>query len=87
MKIELANVNKVSISKLNVGETFLAIRKSEKTEMAVYMKVDKNSGVFIKTAYPAAYSDFAVNLESGQVRKFSHSDLVTPISMKVVSDD
>ena len=83
MKIELANVNKVSISKLNVGETFLAIRKSEKTEMAVYMKVDKNSGVFIKPAY----SDFAVNLESGQVRKFSHSDLVTPISMKVVSDD
>lgn len=55
--------------------------------MAVYMKVDKNSGVFIKTAYPAAYSDFAVNLETGQVRKFSHFDLVTPISMKVVSDD
>lgn len=51
------------------------------------MKVDKNSGVFIKTAYPATYSDFAVNLETGQVRKFSHFDLVTPISMKVVSDD
>ena len=86
MKIELANVNKVSISKLNVGETFLAIRKSEKDEMAVYMKVDKNSGVFITTAHPE-YSDFAVNLESGQIRKFSHSVLVTPISLKVVSDD
>ena len=87
MKIELANVNKVAISELNVGETFLAIRKSEKTEMAVYMKVDKNSGVFIKTAYPAVCSDFAVNLESGQVRKFNQSDLVTPISIKVVSDN
>ena len=83
MKIELANTNKVAISKLRIGETFLAIRKSENNEMAVYMKVDKNSGVFIKTGY----IDFAVNLESGQVRKFCSSDLVTPISMKVVSDD
>ena len=47
------------------------------------MKVDKNSGVFSKIPY----TDYAVNLESGQVRKFSSSDLVTPISMKVVSDN
>lgn len=30
MKIELANVNKVAINELKVGETFLTIRKSEK---------------------------------------------------------
>ena len=83
MKIKLANIDKVAISKLKVGETFLAIRKSENDEMAVYMKVDKNSGVFSKIAY----TDYAVNLESGQVRKFPSSDLVTPISMKVVSDN
>ena len=82
MKIELANVNKVSISKLNVGETFITIRKNEKTEIGVYMKVDRNSGVFVKTQN----LNFAVNLESGQVRKFNQSDLVTPISIKVVSD-
>ena len=83
MKIELANINKVAISELKVGETFTSIRKNEKTEMAVYMKVDKNSGVFSKIAY----TDYAVNLESGQVRKFNQFDLVTPISMKVVSDN
>ena len=48
MKIELANINKVAISELKVGETFTSIRKSENNEMAVYMKVDKNSGVFQK---------------------------------------
>ena len=83
MKIELANTNKVAISELKVGETFISIRKSENNEMAVYMKVDKNSGVFSKIAY----TDYAVNLESGQVRKFPSSDLVTPISMKVVSNN
>lgn len=83
MKIELANVNTVAISQLKVGETFITIRKSEKTEMAVYMKIDRNSGVFVKTQN----LNFAVNLESGQVRKFPSSDLVTPISMKVVSND
>ena len=83
MKIELAGNNGTAISQLKVGDTFLAIRKNEKTEMAVYMKIDKNSGVFIK----AAYTNFAVNLESGQVRKFSSSDLVMPVSTKVVSDN
>ena len=83
MKIELANVNKVAISELKVGETFTSIRKNEKTEIGVYMKVDRNSGVFVKTQN----LNFAVNLESGQVRKFYSSDLVTPISIKVVADN
>ena len=82
MKIELANINKVAISELKTGETFITIRKNEKTEIGVYMKVDRNSGVFVKTQN----LNFAVNLESGQVRKFNQSDLVTPISIKVVSD-
>lgn len=83
MKIELAGNKGTAISQLKVGDTFLAIRKSEKTEMAVYMKIDRNSGVFVKTQN----LNFAVNLESGQVRKFYSSELVIPISMKVVSDN
>ena len=83
MKIELANTKKVTITELKVGETFISIKKNEKTEIGIYMKVDRNSGVFVKTQD----LNFAVNLESGQVRKFYQSDLVTPISIKVVSDN
>ena len=71
--------NEVYIYKLIVGGTFIARRKSA-DEMAIYMVIDKNSGVFLDS-----YKNkiMAVNLATGQVRPFDAGTKVKPIAAEV----
>lgn len=79
MKVNYNFVEGKSIKSLIVGETFFARRSSDKYSEALYMKVDANSGI-IATVPNSCY---AVNLESGQVRRFHSQDLVNPIDTEV----
>lgn len=60
------------ITRVMIGKTFLAKRKS-KDEKALYMKVDKSSGL----TYSCTGYTLAVNLTTGQLRKFSNETVVT----------
>ena len=79
MKVNYNFVEGKPINSLIVGETFFARRSSDKYSEALYMKVDANSGIIAKVPN----SCYAVNLESGQVRKFHNQDLVNPIDTEV----
>lgn len=68
----------VVISKVSVGETFFAEKKSI-SEEGLYMKVDKSSDL---TCVGTGYY-LAVNLQSGQLRKFTANALVTPVITEV----
>lgn len=72
-------VTGVKVSKLSTGETFITDRKSTK-EKGLYMVVDKSSGL------ASIGRDFvlAVNLASGQLRKFTNEFFVEPISAEVI---
>lgn len=72
-------VNVVSISDIKVGETFLTERKSRKDEMAVYMKIDSNSGILKREGF----SHHAVNLTTGQIRHFCSEHFVEKINAEV----
>ena len=71
----------ISISNLSVGQTFTTLRKGRnaKGKIGYYMKVDKFSGICIGLSY---YEDLAVNLETGQLRKFDKDDKVTAVSVE-----
>lgn len=72
MRINFENVTTgTPIATLPVGETFFAQRKSTK-ERGLYMKVDGFSGL-VKHKYNMNY---AVNLESGQLREFDRTIIV-----------
>lgn len=68
----------IKVAKMKTGETFLADRKSTK-EKGLYMVVDKNSGL----AFAECSSILAVNLASGQLRKFANDYMVEPINTEV----
>lgn len=68
----------VAISRVSVGETFLAERKSTNEE-GLYMKVDRSSGL----ACMGSNHCLAVNLQSGQLRKFDRNAVVTPAETEV----
>lgn len=73
MKIDIENItNEVVINRLKVGDTF-STRRTNAEEIGYYMIVDKNSGAFFKTT-----SIIAVNLSTGQVRKFANTAKVIP---------
>ena len=82
----------VSIRNLFVGQTFTAPRKGYgygylKTggEIGYYMKVDQSSGL---TNSLKQSEDLAVNLETGQLRKFDKDYRVTEVSTECnVVDD
>lgn len=80
----------VSIRNLFVGQTFTAPRKGYgylKTggEIGYYMKVDQSSGL---TNSLKQSEDLAVNLETGQLRKFDKDYQVTEVSTECnVVDD
>ena len=68
----------LSIRNLFVGQTFSAV-KNGSLVMGYYMKVDKSSGIYISLS---DREDLAVNLETGQLRKFDKDFRVTEISME-----
>lgn len=79
MKVNFAEkVTGIAISRVNVGETFIADRKST-SEEGLYMKIDKSSGLAcIGNGYC-----LAVNLQSGQLRKFAGNAIVRPAATEV----
>lgn len=79
MRVNYNFIEGKPINSLIVGETFFARRSSDKYSEALYMKVDANSGIIVRTPN----SCYAVNLESGQVRRFHNQDLVNPIETEV----
>ena len=82
MKVNKSEVDvTISIGNLSVGQTFTTLRKGKKAkgEIGYYMKVDKFSGICMGLSY---YEDLAVNLETGQLRKFDKDDKVTAVSME-----
>lgn len=82
MKIDIENItNEVVINRLKVGDTFSA-RRTETDEIGYYMIVDKNSGAFLKTT-----SIIAVNLSTGQIRKFTNVARVTSENLKVIKEN
>ena len=79
MRVNYNFVEGKPINSLIVGETFFARRSSDQYSEALYMKVDANSGSIAKIPNTC----YAVNLESGQVRKFYSQTLVNPIETEV----
>lgn len=73
----------LSIGNLFVGQTFSAPRKGNVKNgsllMGYYMKVDKSSGISVNLRQN---EDLAVNLETGQLRKFDKDFRVTEISVE-----
>ena len=82
MKVNKSEVDvTISIRNLSVGQTFTTLRKGRnaKGEIGYYMKVDKFSGICVGLS---DREDLAVNLETGQLRKFDKDFRVTEISME-----
>lgn len=84
MKIDIKDNRKmVPISQLRVGETFSTPRKSTKEkEDGYYMIVDRSSGILF-----CVKNIIAINLESGQLRKFDAYDMVCPKKLKVIEEN
>lgn len=81
MKIKSAkNPNLVELSNLVVGETFLA-KRSNSEEIALYLIIDKNSGLFRNGNLTGA--KLALNLVTAQVRRFFGCELVERIDCYV----
>lgn len=78
MKVNFNEVNAVKVGEVFAGRTFIANRKSC-DEKGLYLKVDLNSGLIKKD-----FNDvFAVNLETGQLRRFSIDYLVEKVEAEV----
>ena len=80
MKINFGNeILGTPIKNISVGETFFAQRKSARKEIGLYMKVDGKSGLMInKFGY-----NYAINLESGQLREFKSDIYVDRVLAEV----
>lgn len=79
MKVNFnVEIKGIEVSKLSVGQTFSSKRKSI-AEEGLYLKVDANSGLALTG------KDFvlAVNLETGQLRRFSKNFIIFPIETEV----
>lgn len=84
MKIDIKNNRKMfPINQFRVGETFTSPRKSTKEkEDGYYMIVDRSSGIIC-----SGKDIIAINLESGQLRKFNAFVMVCPIKLKVIEEN
>ena len=84
MKIDIKDNQKmVPINQFRVGETFTSPRKSTKEkEDGYYMIVDRSSGILY-----GGKNIIAINLESGQLRKFDALVMVRPIKLKVIEEN
>ncbi len=88
MKVNrLEEIATTSIKNLLVGQTFTAPRvdKYMKSTTGYYMKIDKSSGIFAGVKQNEVV---AVNLETGQLRKFDKEFRVaeTSIECNIVRD-
>ena len=80
MKINFGNeILGTPITKISVGETFFAQRKSAREERGLYMKIDGKSGL-VRNKYGYNY---AINLESGQLREFKSEFYVDKVLAEV----
>lgn len=80
MKVNFnAEVTGVKVSKFRIGATFLTDRKSTQGK-GLYMRVDAYSGL----ASVGRGAVLAVNLESGQLRKFAEDYIVFPVEAEVM---
>ena len=84
MKIDIKDIQKmISVNQFRVGETFTSPRKSTKEkEDGYYMIVDRSSGILY-----SGKDIIAINLESGQLRKFNPYFMVCPIKLKVIEEN
>ena len=84
MKIDIKSNRKMfPVNQFRVGETFTSPRKSTKEkEDGYYMIVDRKSGILY-----GGKNIIAINLESGQLRKFDACDMVCPIKLKVIEEN
>lgn len=79
MKINFGDILGIAIRNISVGETFFAQRKSAKEEKGLYMKIDGKSGLVLnKLGY-----NYAINLESGQLREFKQDTYVDKVLAEV----
>lgn len=84
MKVNYENSKKYTyLRDLNVGATFLAKRSVSQEELALYMVVDKHSGIFSQR-YSDCRSILAVNISTGQIRAFSYDAIIDPVNAEVV---
>lgn len=69
----------VKVIDLNSGECFTT-KRTNSQENGIYVKVDKKSGAIIadRLARDPQYV-LALNLETGQLRKFNYDTKVTPL--------
>lgn len=71
------------IEELLVGQTFTAprtrINRHSESVTGYYMKIDKTSGIFTGVKKDEVV---AINLETGQLRKFNKDDRVTAVSVE-----
>ena len=77
------NENRIAqkqIDELITGECF-TVKRSNSQENGIYIKVDKRSGAIIsdRLAKDSHYV-LALNLETGQLRKFGKDVIVTPLT-------
>ena len=70
----------VNIENLNSGSCF-TVKRTGTQENGIYIKVDKNSGPFISDTLKRRDSQcvLALNVETGQLRKFNYDAKVTPL--------
>lgn len=80
MKVNFGNERLgTPIKNISVGETFFAQRKSTREERGLYMKIDGKSGL-VRNKYGYNY---AINLESGQLREFKSEFYVDKVLAEV----
>lgn len=85
MKVNYENSKKnIYLRDLKVGTTFLARRSVSQEEIALYMVVDKRSGIFSKRYSDDCRSILAVNISTGQIRAFSYDAIIDPVNAEVV---
>lgn len=80
--MKIRNENRVSqkqINELAVGECF-TVKRSNSQEDGIYLKIDKKSGAIISERIARDLYILAVNLVTGQLRKFNYDTKVTPLT-------
>lgn len=69
-----------AVNVLDIGECFTAKRSNSK-EDGIYLKIDKHSDNIISDNFARNVQYvLAVNLETGQLRKFDYHIIVTPLT-------
>lgn len=81
MKVNFGTKGQFQIINILSGGTFITPR-SNGVGMGMYLKIDSNNNTPFVRSRGSQYC-YAVNLETGQVREFSHDRMVTPVKTEV----